>query len=114
MYNYKAKYISNYDGDTVRLNIDLGFEIWLNNQSVRLYGIDCPEMRGDTKAKGQLAKDFVSMVLSSAKEINITTYKDTKEKYGRWLVDIEYSDGANWTNLNKELVNLGHATQKDY
>jgi micrococcal nuclease len=42
MYQYKAIITKVVDGDTVDVDIDLGFEVWLRNQRIRLYGIDTP------------------------------------------------------------------------
>ena len=45
MYEYRCKLRRVVDGDTVDIDIDLGFDIWLTNQRVRLYGVDTPESR---------------------------------------------------------------------
>ena len=45
MYEYKVRIVKVVDGDTVDVDIDLGFDVWLNNQRIRLYGIDTPESR---------------------------------------------------------------------
>jgi len=45
LYHYRAVYRSNYDGDTLKLDISIGMGEWLHNQSFRLYGIDTPELR---------------------------------------------------------------------
>ena len=45
MYEYKVRIVKVVDGDTVDVDIDLGFDVWLKNQRVRLYGIDTPESR---------------------------------------------------------------------
>jgi micrococcal nuclease len=112
-YKYRAQYASNYDGDTIRLDIDLGFYCWQKNQIFRLLGIDCPELRGDTLASGQLARDYVKGVLSSANEIIVESKKDSKDKYGRWLATVFYRTGAEaFVNLNEELVQLGFATRR--
>ena len=45
MYEYKCKVRKIVDGDTVDVDIDLGFGVWLRKQRVRLVGIDTPESR---------------------------------------------------------------------
>ena len=45
MYEYKCKMVRVVDGDTVDVDIDLGFGVWLRNQRIRMYGIDTPESR---------------------------------------------------------------------
>ena len=60
MYEYKATIVRVVDGDTVDVDIDLGFDTWLHNQRIRLYGIDTPECRTRNKrekAHGLLAKN---------------------------------------------------------
>ena len=106
-YWYKAKYVKAYDGDTVTLDIDLGFFTWIKDQTFRLYGIDTPELRGDERVKGLEARDYVRSRLEKATAIYVKTYKDTKGKYGRWLADI-YIDGE---NLNHTLIGLGYAVK---
>jgi micrococcal nuclease len=49
LYTYKAKVLSVYDGDSLRLDIDLGFKVVMQNQRVRLLGIDTPEVRGEER-----------------------------------------------------------------
>ena len=43
MYEYRCKIVRVVDGDTVDVDIDLGFGIWMHKERVRLYGIDTPE-----------------------------------------------------------------------
>ena len=62
MHEYRAKVIKIVDGDTVDLDIDLGFDVVLANQRVRLYGIDTPESRtrdAEEKYYGKLSKQFL-------------------------------------------------------
>ena len=40
MYEYKCKMVKVIDGDTVDVDIDLGFGVWLRKQRIRMYGID--------------------------------------------------------------------------
>ena len=45
MYEYRVEVLKVIDGDTVDVDIDLGFGVWLKNERVRLHGIDTPESR---------------------------------------------------------------------
>ena len=90
MYKYRANFISNYDGDTIKFMVDLGFGVW-KRTTVRLIGIDTPELRSkdeDTKKKAYAAKDFVFSKLADAKEIIVKTKKDKTGKYGRYIADV--------------------------
>ena len=102
MYEYKATYIRNYDGDTVTLSIDVGFKISIK-MNIRLYGINTPELRSsilNEKGRAVEAKLYVQKALSSAKEIIIKTERDKSGKYGRYLATIFYDN----KNLNQELL----------
>lgn len=112
MYEYKAKYISNHDGDTIKFEVDLGFNI-IHKITVRLMNIDCYELKSkdEKEAKiAKMAKEFVHSVLTENEPILIKTYKDSKDKYGRYLAEVEYADvDGNLKFLNGELIIAGLA-----
>ena len=86
MYEYPVKIIKVVDGDTVDVDIDLGFGIWLRNERVRLYGIDTPESRTRDKVEkryGMYAKNYLKSRLG--KTSTLRTQKDGKGKFGRIL-----------------------------
>ena len=58
-YVYQAEIVRVYDGDTVFMDIDLGFRIVLHNEPLRLWGVDTPEVRGDEKERGIAVRDLV-------------------------------------------------------
>jgi len=107
MYEYKFKLDRVVDGDTIDIVIDLGFSI-LHKCRVRLFGIDTPESRTrdlDEKARGKLAKDFLSFCLASSDEHVIKTSVDSKGKFGRVLGEI-YCDRK---NINLLMIDKHHA-----
>ena len=68
MYEYKCKIRKVVDGDTVDVDIDLGFGVWLRKQRVRLVGIDTPESRTkdlEEKKYGLAAKEFLTKWVTS-------------------------------------------------
>ena len=98
MFEYKCKLIKLRDGDTIDIDIDLGFGVWLRNQRVRLYGIDTPESRTrdlEEKKYGLAAKEFL-VKWTGAGELKIKTHKDERGKFGRILGEIWTFD----TNIN--------------
>jgi micrococcal nuclease len=107
MFEYKARIVSVYDGDTIRADIDLGFGIWTKNQPIRVYGIDAPELG---TVAGRAARDFAIKNLlhngEAGLEVTLRTYKDRKEKYGRYLGSITLPDGTDFSGL---MVSEGHA-----
>lgn len=106
MYNYKAKIIDVYDGDTVTAMVDLGF-LHFQEMKLRLYGIDTPELRGEEREQGIVVRDILrEMVLG--KKVTIRSYKDKQGKYGRYLANIILEDGL---EVNQWLVDNGHAKE---
>jgi len=92
-YEYHAKVTNVIDGDTIVVDIDLGFNIILSDQSVRLLGVDTPESRTSDKVQkvfGLASKDFTkSFVEKCEKHVIIRTHKtDESEKFGRLLAEI--------------------------
>ena len=102
MYEYKCKLVKVVDGDTVDVDIDLGFGVWLQNQRIRMYGIDAPESRTSDKVEkvyGMAAKDFV-IKWTNAGDLVLKTFKDGKGKYGRILGELWYND----VNINQRMI----------
>jgi micrococcal nuclease len=100
-YIYRGKVIKIVDGDTVVIQIDLGFNMTMID-SFRLYGINAPEM--STQA-GKDTKLYLGYILPLNSEIVVQTHKDKREKYGRWLAKIFFND----LDINFELIRTGHA-----
>jgi endonuclease YncB( thermonuclease family) len=118
MYEYQATYLSNYDGDTCKMQVDLGFAIH-HIITLRLLGVDTYEMRDKDPAKkvlAQRAKEFVFNKLSKAKYIKIRTRQDEYDKYGRYLAHILYVPADDQTDtyiiLNQQLIDADLVTGK--
>ena len=65
MYEYKCKMVKVVDGDTIDVDIDLGFGVWMRNQRIRMHGIDTPESRTrdlEEKKYGLTCKRFSNQV----------------------------------------------------
>ena len=88
MYEYKCKIVKIIDGDTVDVDIDLGFGVWLHKERIRLYGIDTPESRTrdlDEKVYGLKAKELVETLMPVGSIQTLITEKDKSGKFGRIL-----------------------------
>jgi len=109
LHHYRGLVIKVYDGDTITVDIDLGFKISMHKQKIRLSRINTPEVRGPEKAQGIVSRDWLRERILG-KEIMLVTYKDKKGKYGRWLADIWIDDVC----INDELVRKGLAEYKEY
>tara|TARA_R110001606_G_scaffold2647_3_gene11477 strand:- start:269 stop:700 length:432 start_codon:yes stop_codon:yes gene_type:complete len=108
---YNATVVRVVDGDTIRLDIDLGFDIVLNNQSVRLYRVDTPECRTrdlKEKAAGLLSKSVVKGFVDQGSKVVIKTSLDTKGKFGRILGTIITDNGI---NINEHLIDNNYAVE---
>jgi micrococcal nuclease len=123
IYIYKAELIRVVDGDTVELMIDQGFSNF-TKQTMRLYGIDAPEMRTEA---GKAAKKWLWDVLQPPETIYIQTIqletKAKRDKYGRFLAVLfdETSDmqasGPTKTrvcpsSINARMIAEGHAKER--
>ena len=110
MYEYRIKVVKVIDGDTVDVDIDLGFGVWMHKERVRLYGIDTPEIRGDERPAGIVSRDRLRELILD-KEVIIKTIKDRTGKYGRYLAEIYQWDGTqqNRISVNEMLITEGLA-----
>ena len=120
MYQYRAIVLKVIDGDTVDVDLDLGFDVWLKKQRIRLYGLDTPESRTrdlEEKKFGLLAKNFVLEYCPIGGEIIVQTHKDdARGKFGRILGELIVNNGE--LNLNELMIykNLAvryHGQSKD-
>ena len=108
MYEYRAKILRVVDGDTVDVDIDLGFGVVLANERVRIMGIDTPESRtadNTEKAFGLAAKARLAELLGKTAVLRTQVSKkgeDMKGKFGRILGDFVASDGRMVTAIMAE------------
>ena len=108
MWTYRAKVVRVIDGDTVDVDVDLGFGIWQKNERVRIMGIDTPESRTRNKiekkfglASKQYFKDWV------AKYDSVLVESTEKGKFGRILGELWTFD----TNINEKMIERHHAVR---
>ena len=116
-YEYKARFKKVVDGDTLILDIDLGFNVVLADQSIRLIGIDTPESRSKDKIEkifGTASKKAVEefMKLSDKENLIVRTIfcDNNGDKYGRILGEVFNS---NEVSLNNWLISNNYAVYYD-
>ena len=115
MYEYRAKVIKVVDGDTVDVDIDLGFGVWLKDERVRIMGIDTPESRTRDKEEkkfGLAAKARLKELLGPTPILKTQVGKggeDMKGKFGRILGDFIVDRNGQSISVVKALVEDGHA-----
>lgn len=109
MHQYNFRLLRVVDGDTVDIDIDLGFDHWLCNQRIRLNGIDTPESRTRDpieKKFGKLAANKVLELLMLPGVYFISRNYD-RGKFGRILGDFGWVDTP--TTLCEEMINGRYA-----
>jgi len=99
------------DGDTFRATINIGFDILLTDQRIRLYGIDTPEIRGERKKQGLKAQKRLKWYLVDyGQEVRMVLAKKQRDKYGRRLgrIFVKNKRGG-WIDVNESMINDGMA-----
>tara|TARA_R110000822_G_scaffold141846_1_gene279693 strand:+ start:483 stop:926 length:444 start_codon:yes stop_codon:yes gene_type:complete len=119
MYEYKCNIVKVIDGDTVDVDIDLGFGMWMLDERVRIMGIDTPESRTRDlveKKFGLAAKKRLIELLGKSAVLATQVNKngeDMKGKFGRILGDFNVYDPAtdSWRKSGEVLISEGHAVE---
>jgi len=109
MYEYECTIRKVVDGDTIDVDINLGFNTWINNERVRLYGIDTPESRTrdlEEKKFGLYAKSVVDKYLPVGSKQVLVTHLDKVGKFGRILGEFRIYDGEEdrQTTINEFMI----------
>ncbi|MEW7279212.1 thermonuclease family protein [Aquimarina sp. 2201CG1-2-11] len=107
MYTYKATIVRWIDGDTLQVEIDLGFYVQ-TLQKIRLARIDAPEMNNSVAYRERQAKHARAVAKKFCPEgatVTITTTKQNKDQYARYIAEVTYND----TNMSNYLIDKGVA-----
>jgi micrococcal nuclease len=108
MYEYRVNVVKVVDGDTVDVDIDLGFGMWIKDERVRIMGIDTPESRTRDKVEkvfGLASKARLKELLGKKAILKTQVSKkgeDMKGKFGRILGDFVAPDGRLVTEIMTE------------
>ena len=106
MYEYTATIVKIIDGDSLRVDLDLGFKIQLSNATLRLHGIDTPESRQrrrlEERKLGIKAKEFLVNILEGNKD-NLIMKATERGKFGRILAEI-FIDSTDNPSVNQLLI----------
>ena len=117
MYDYKCRIVRIVDGDTVDVDIDLGFGIWVRGERVRIHGIDTPESRTRDKVEkmfGLASKKYVQDILKKGSIQTLVTEKpgdQAKGKFGRILGKFRLYDSVtdSWMFMGDIMIREGYA-----
>ena len=107
MYRYKVNVVKVVDGDTVDVDIDLGFGMSYKKQRVRMVGIDTPESRTRDlveKKFGKASKKHLKGILEAG---DIELVSHDKGKFGRILGDLFI--GSSTFSVNQQMIDEHHA-----
>ena len=116
MYEYNCRILKVVDSDTIDVDIDLGFNISLFNQRIKLKGINTPESRTrnlEEKKFGFLTKEMVQSYCSVGKTLSLRTSKDEREQFGCLLGEfmVYHIKNDAYQTLNSILVEEGYAVE---
>lgn len=106
MYEYAAIVRKVHDGDTLTVDVDLGWNVWRHNESLRLVGLNAPEL--NTPA-GKSAQAYLATLLPLGTPVSIRTERDKTEKYGRMLATVDLPGLC----VNLDLLDKGYAKPWD-
>ena len=118
MYQYNVSVVKVVDGDTIDVDIDLGFGMTYKKQRVRLMGIDTPESRTrdlEEKKFGKASKKHLKELLESAERVSLISHD--KGKFGRILgeIYIHFNEGhpvfGTEINVNQQMIDDHHAVE---
>lgn len=119
-YIYEAKVLSIHDGDTISVEIDLGFQMRFTDK-IRFYGVNAPELkiRNENKKlvsnpQRQITLQAIQSLIKVGDIIIIETIKDNKEKYGRYLANIYVTDKDKQIFVNQYLLDNELAVPMKY
>jgi len=118
MYEYSALVTDVYDGDTITVDLDLGFGIVMRGQKFRLLGIDAPEVRGLERPEGLKSAVWLRDKIVN-RRVTIITVKnrrgaDSKGKFGRWLASVYLPGDSTPMSVNEQLVRHNLAEKREY
>jgi micrococcal nuclease len=94
MWTYQAKIVRWIDGDTVDIEIDLGFHMKKRDR-LRVLGINAPEKKTWSKEAGVLSQTFAEMLAPAGSEVTVRTHK--ADSFGRYLADITLPGGISFS-----------------
>jgi micrococcal nuclease len=114
-YVYDAVVLNVVDGDTIDVDVDLGFHVH-QNMRLRLSGIDTPELNSpdpEKRAAALKAKEYLT-TLVAGKKVVIETFRDKTEKFGRFLAKVTvFTSQGSALNVNDHMIQVGYAKPYD-
>lgn len=110
LYHYRASLVRVIDGDTIVVKISLGFHVSID-VTVRIAGIDAPEMTGAERPAGEAAAAWLRRLLAERPALYVRTHKDARS-FARWVADVAVArDGeeGELDDVAELMIGAGHA-----
>lgn len=108
MYEYKAQVVRVIDGDTLEMDVDLGFHTKMRHR-FRLLGVDTPELNSKVASERETALKAKAFTEQAVNGTTVVIRTEKADSFGRWLATVIYKvDGAD-KNLSEELLKNGLA-----
>lgn len=107
--DFEARYVRNYDGDTITVNLNCNEPLFCNKMSIRVNGVDTPEIRGKCSKEKLLGKKAKYYVKEKIKKSDLKLKNCKKGKYFRLGCDVYYDDIL----LSQELIEQNLAVRYD-
>ena len=108
LYTYSLEVLRIIDADSFIAKVDRGFYDF-SIKTIRLARIDAPEMRGEEKAQGEIAKKWVEETLRKCDRLTMQSIQ--LDSFGRSIAEVWYWDKESWINLSDELLKQGLAKE---
>ncbi len=96
------------DGDTVVVNLDLGWRVYRNEERIRVSGLSAPEIRGRSRPQGLAAKAYAESLLPVGASVVVTS--EAKPTFERTVGSIEIPERGDFADL---MVEAGHAVRAE-
>lgn len=109
-YVYPATVTRIIDGDSIEVNLDLGHHLYKKDADIRLLGINTPEVRGEEKELGKLAKARVEELIPVGTKVVI--HSAELDSFGRMLADVWIKDQYD-KSISQKLIDEGYAIAWD-
>ncbi len=100
-----VKVVSVYDGDTFKVNLPCTQDIFCRDISVRVYGVDTPEMKAQNSCEKKKAKEAQALTKEVLSKGTVLLKNCKRDKYFRILCDVVVLGPNQGYDLSEELVN---------
>lgn len=98
-YVFWAELVRVVDGNNLAMNLDLGFGVWVHNQTLTLLDPDSKVLVDPEKEKNMERVKKIRELLNESTDIVVRTTRDKEARPPRYFAEI-WVDGV---NLNEEL-----------